>query len=100
MKTLVDLTNLNGRVYVYLKTRLLSGHFLQNAEDEGFTFCDGVLPTNRHESDIFALNKDRTINYVGFCGHVAFQAAGTVSQQRLIKVDYERFLNGNVDFFI
>ena len=100
MITLVDLLSLDGRVYIYLRSCLISRKFLQDAEAEGFTFCDGVLPTNRHESDIFALNKDRTINYVGFCGHVAFQAAGTVSQQRLIKVDYERFLNGNVDFFI
>lgn len=98
MRTISSLLSLEGRVYVYLKNTDTSSLFLKNAEKEGITFCDGALPTERHDSDIFALNRDRTINYVGWIGHMAFMYSKHLAGEQLVRVDYERFAAGDEDF--
>lgn len=82
-----------GRIYIYLATDDISKRFLQDAENEGFTFRDGVKPTQREADCIFAINDDMTINYVGFVGHVAYQAANNIGNQPLVKIDYRDILN-------
>lgn len=77
-----------GRIYIYLATEKISKRFLRDAESEGFTFRDGVKPTQREEDSIFAINDDMTINYVGFVGHVAYQAADKIGNKPLIRIDY------------
>ncbi len=37
----------SGRIYVYLATESVCRQFLQDAENEDFTFGDGVKPTER-----------------------------------------------------
>ena len=86
------LSTYNGRIYVYLATEDVSKQFLQDAENEGFTFCDGVKPTERDADCIFAINNDMTINYVGFVGHMAYQVADKIGNQPLIKIDYREIL--------
>ena len=81
-----------GRIYVYLANEDISKRFLQDAENEGFTFCDGVKPTERQTDCIFAINDDMTINYVGFIGHMAYQVADRIGNQPLIKIDYRDIL--------
>ena len=46
-KTIEELSHSNGRVYVYFKTEAICCQFLIQAEQEGFTFGDGVKPTKR-----------------------------------------------------
>ena len=82
-----------GRVYIYLATVEIAEQFMQDAEKERFTFGDGVKPTQRDISDIIAINDNMTINYVGFIGHIAFQAAKKVGDKPLIKIDYRDILN-------
>ena len=82
-----------GRIYVYLATKEIGRRFLQDAEKEGFTFGDGVKPTERKASDIFAINMDMTINYVGFVGHMADWVADQVGNQPLIKIDYREMID-------
>lgn len=82
-----------GRIYIYLATEDISKRFLKDAENEGFTFCDGVKPTEREADSIFAINNDMTINYVGLIGHMAYQAADKIGNQPLIKIDYRDILN-------
>ena len=82
-----------GRIYVYLANEDICQRFLQDAENEEFTFTDGTNPTQKHASDIIALNPDATINYVGFVGHVAYQAADKIGNKPLIKIDYRDILN-------
>lgn len=77
-----------GRIYIYLATADVSKRFLQDAENEGFTFRDGVKPTQREADSIFAINDDLTINYVGFVGHVAYQSADKIGNKSLVKIDY------------
>lgn len=81
-----------GRIYVYLDNSDIAKQFLQDAENEGFTFTDGTKPTLKHTSNIIAVNADATINYVGFVGRMAFQAASKIGNQPLHKIDYRDFL--------
>ena len=91
-KTIRELTELNGRVYVYLADETTGRQFLEQAEQEGFTFGDGVKPTQRHWSDLMAVNHDGTINYVGTNGRIAWSSgAKTVGGETLIRVDYRKY---------
>ena len=56
-KTIKQLSQMDGRVYVFFKTKALCQQFLSQAEQEGFTFQDGAKPTERHTSDIIAHSK-------------------------------------------
>ena len=48
MRTIKDLVNKNnGKVYVYLANDEIGNKFMQQAEEEGFTFNDGANPTSR-----------------------------------------------------
>lgn len=38
------------------------------------------------------VNRDWTISRVGCTGYMVFQSAKTVSEQELIRVDYEKYL--------
>ena len=83
------LSKLDGRVYVHLTTPEIEKQFLRQAEAEGFTFPDGASPTSREPAEIMAVNPDRTINYVGTIGRIAFgSGAKTVSERPLIRIEY------------
>lgn len=47
MRNVTELSKLNGKVYVYLRDEVIARRFLQDAENEGFTFGDGEKPTAR-----------------------------------------------------
>ena len=96
MRTVSKLLNQNGRVYVYLSSEEICNRCLSDAEKEGFTFCDGVKPTKRKGADIYALNQNRTINYVGFIGHMAFQSAKKIGNQKLVKIDYKKYISADL----
>ena len=81
-----------GRIYVYLDNSDIAKQFFRDAENEGFIFTDGTKPTLKHTSNIIAVNADATINYVGFVGRMAFQAASKIGNQPLHKIDYRDFL--------
>lgn len=82
------LSTYTGKIYVYLATEDIGKQFLQDAENEGFTFCDGIKPTARTPANIMAVNRDCTINYVGTVGRIAFQAANKIGNDPLVKIDY------------
>lgn len=89
IKTINELSQLAGRVYIYLPTDELGKQFMQQAESEGFTFTDGVKPTKRFATKVMAVNSDRTINYVGTIGHMAFgSGVKTVGRNQLIRMTY------------
>lgn len=89
IKTITELSHLNGRVYVYLHTDELAKQFMQQAAAEGFIFGDGAKPTERYATAIMAVNPNRTINYVGAIGHMAFGAGvKTVGGQPLLRMAF------------
>lgn len=95
MRTVKKLLQMDGRVYVFLKDEKIRKKFLEDAGKEGFTFGDGTAPEKRKETDsIYALNRNMTINFVGFAGHMAFRNADEVGGRKLIRIDYERYVSG------
>ena len=89
----------DGRVYVYLADEETGNRFLSMAEDEGFTFADGAAPTKREYAEVMAVNRDKTLNYVGAVGRIAFGAgAETVGGERLIRVDFKKYAVGDGDY--
>lgn len=86
-ESITALSKLDGRVYVHLTTPEIERQFLRQAEEEGFTFPDGVSPTSREPAEIMAVNPDRTINYVGTIGRIAFgSGVKAISGKRLLRV--------------
>ena len=100
MRTIAELLNLDGRVYVYLSSKNVAKIFLQNAESEGFRFGDGKKPTKRKWDDIYALNKDFALNFVGYIGHIAFHHPEVPNDCNLIRVDYAAYLSGAENYII
>ena len=101
MRTIAELLNLDGRVYVYVPSKNISRLFLKNAEKEGFRFADGVKPIRRRAyDDIYVLNKDFTLNFVGYIGHIAFHHPEVPNDYNLIRVDYAAYLSGAENYII
>ncbi len=88
MKTIKELASMGERVYVHLKDEETAMSFLRQAESEGFTFGDGMKPTERHWSDLYAIHPDGTMNYVGSVGRIEF-ASGADS---CVRVEYQEML--------
>lgn len=88
MKTIKELANMGERVYVYLKDEETAQKFLRDAEAEGFTFGDGVKPTERRWSDLYAIHLDGTLNYVGAIGHIEYGSGA----DNVVRIDYSQVL--------
>lgn len=94
-RTIKNLANMDGRVYVFLENVEIGEKFLQQAESEGFTFGDGVKPTERCYAEIMAVNGDLTINFVGTNGRIAFGGgAATIGGKKLIRIDFKKYVAG------
>ena len=94
-----SLAKLPGRVYVQLPSDQIGTLFIAAAEAEGFTFCDGAAPTSRHYETFMAVNHDKTLNYVGVNGRVAFQTiAETVNGEPLLRFIGTAAENGQIVF--
>ena len=88
MKTIKELANMGERVYVHLKDEETAQRFLRDAEAEGFTFGDGVRPTERYWSDLYAIHPDGTLNYVGTVGRIEY-GSGVDS---VVRIDYSQVI--------
>ncbi len=97
-RTLTALSNLDGRVYVYCSDRRTLQKFIEDAENEYFRYGDGVSLMEREPEHVMALNWNRTVNYIGYIGHVAYRTADRVGDQTLIRVDYRKYAAGEKDF--
>lgn len=88
--------SLPRHTFIYCRSRNIADRFLADAESEGFTFGDGVRPTNKECSDLYSLHDDLTISYTGWAGHVLFRnAAGNI-----VRIDYGRYIAGAPDYRI
>ena len=88
--------SLPRHTFIYCRSRNIANRFLADAESEGFTFGDGVKPTNKEYSDLYSLHEDLTISYTGWAGHVLFRnAAGNI-----VRIDYGRYIAGAPDYRI
>lgn len=84
MKTIKELASKGERVYVHLKDEETAIRFLHDVETEGFTFGDGVSPTDRHWSDLYAIHPDGTLNYVSTNGRIHYGSGA----DGIVRVEY------------
>ena len=102
-RTIKDLTDLQGRVFLYFSDSTIRDQFITDAREEGVTYGDGVSLTEREPDSIMALNGNMTVNFVGFAGHMHFIQPSSESETRsnpLIRVDYGRYAEGDEYFII
>ena len=102
-RSIKDLSDLQGRVYLYFSDSTIRDQFIADAEEEGVTYGDGVSLTERKPDSIMALNGNMTVNFVGFAGHMHFSQPSSESDTRsnpLIRVDYGRYAAGDEYFII
>lgn len=88
MKTIKELSNFGERVYVHLKDEETAMRFLKQAESEGLTFSDGVNPTDRHWSDLYAIHQDSTLNYIGINGRIHYGSGA----YGFVRIEYAELL--------
>ena len=94
MRTISSLLKYEGRVYIYLNSPTIRQRFCEDAVREGFTL------SGNGESDIYALNHNKTMNTVGFVGHVLFHntSQNLADGTPVIRVDYEKYIAGADDY--
>ena len=61
MRTLKQLTEKEGRVWVYLDNRKVGKAFLRQTQEEGFRFCDGRPLRLMSWQYVFGLHSDMTV---------------------------------------
>lgn len=99
-RTIKNISGMEGRAYVYLSNDEIGNKFMQMAEDEGFTFGDGVKPTERQYAEVMAVNHNFTINYVGVNGRMAFgSGAKTIGEERLIRIDFRKYISDTNEYY-
>ena len=96
MRTIRELIREEKKVYIFLRNKAVAYRFVSNAEREGITFGDGVKPTERPVDDIMALHDDCTICFLGWAGRMAYHH----SKNTVKRIDYEKYINGDVDYII
>ena len=101
-RTIKALTDLQGRVYLYLPDSAVRDQFEIDAMAEGVTYKDGVPLPERSLDSIMALNEDMTVNFVGMNGRLHFHQPEDpgIRVKPLIRVDYARYAEGYEDYII
>ena len=88
MAKIKELASMGELVYVHLKDEETAKRFLHHAESEGFIFGDGVKPTDRHWSDLYAIHPDGILNYIGTNGRIHYSSGA----DGIVKIEYAEFL--------
>lgn len=78
-------------VYIYCRSSAIARRFLSDAEKEGFLFSDGISPTNKDTTNLYALNNNFTICYAGLVAHMML---GRKDVGNVVWVDYGRYVSG------
>lgn len=100
MRTVENLMKMDGRVFVYLRGNETKRRFLTDAESEGFMFRNWVKPADGPCSNLYVLNDDRTLNYPGCIGHMAFHNPKSWRGKTMIRIDYEKYVSGQDDYMM
>ena len=95
MRTIKQFINQANKVYFFMKDKDTCLRFYQDAEAEGITF-GGSKPTEKEPTDIIALLPEGEICYVGWAGHMCYYNC----KEGVIRIDYEKYANGEDTFLI
>ena len=96
MKTLRELAEKYGCVWLYCRDEALQIRFLSQAEEEGFLALNSQKPTELFHHTLYGFSDDMTIGYLS--GMVWFYSARN-PQDAHIRIDYEKYLNDEPDIF-
>ena len=95
MRTIKQFISQENKVYFFMKDKDTCLRFYREAESEGITF-GGTKPTEKETTDLIALLPSGEICYVGWAGRMCYHN----SQFGVIRIDYEKYLSGNMEYFI
>lgn len=87
-------TNSKKRVYVFLADKETEKRFIIDADAEGYVFEDGTKLLERAPNNLYALNCDKTVNFLNYIGRIAFQC----NSKHIVKVDYKQYIAGNENY--
>lgn len=76
-------------IYVLFNNQALCRQFLSQAEWEGFTI-DDKKPTEIEWTDALAVQPDKKLCHLGFASRMALHS----SQKNIVRIDYEKYING------
>lgn len=88
------LHNNKKRVYVFLADKETEAKFIADTNAEGYVFGDGTTLLERASSNLYALNRNKTVNYLNTIGRIAFQC----NSKHIVRVDYKKYIDGNEDY--
>lgn len=96
VKTISELVNIKKkRVYVFLADKEAETRFIVDANAEGYTFEDGTSLFEKETNNIYALNHNKTVNFINSIGRMAFQC----NSEHIVRVDYKKYISGNEDYY-
>ncbi|MCD8109688.1 MAG: hypothetical protein LUE14_06265 [Clostridiales bacterium] len=97
-RTLAKLAGLDAKVYVYCGDRKTLQKFIEDADNEYFHYGDGTALSERKPDSIMSINRNRTVNYPGYVGTLAFHHAEMVGERPVVRVDYRKYIAGCKNF--
>ena len=89
MRTITNLINPEKHIYVLFNNQALCRQFLAQAEWEGFTI-GYKKPTEIEWTDVLAIQPDKKLCHLGFASRMALHS----SQRNIVRIDYEKYING------
>lgn len=98
MRNIVELSKLEGKVYVFVSTREIEQKFLSDAEAQGFLFGNGDKPTTSSGEDLYLIYSNQELSNVGIVGHLAFQSKDVTCSEKRHYINYEKYVLGESDF--
>ncbi len=96
MRTITNLITPGKHVYVRFNTKELCRQFLQQAEWEGFTIGEDGKPTDIELTDVLAVQPEKKLCHLGWASHMAYHA----NPKNVIRIDYEKYINGEKKYFV
>lgn len=99
MRSLFVLSQSEGSVYLSVPTPEAASLLCRALAAEGFTL-GGKTPKPEQMAAVMVLNPDRTVSYPGIAGATAFGCAKTVGGRPLLRVDAEKYLNGEAEYLL
>ena len=99
MRSLSVLSQTEGRVYLSVPTPEAGALLCRALAAEGFTL-GGKIPKPEQMGAVMVLNPDRTVSFPGFAGVMAYGCAKTAGDKPLLRVDAEKYLNGESEYLI
>lgn len=97
MRTIRNLTQSGKKVYIFLKDEAARHRFMLDADREGITYGDNAKVADRMVDDVMSLQSNGTVCFIGYVGKMCYYYA---NQSNIVRVDYEKYISGDMDYSI